>query len=164
MNNTQKALILAMIASLSSEQSLQAKYREMAQEKAQKGYESVKAAPHKAKAKAEQAWQNVDKEALKKGALAAGSIAAGTAAVAGAGYAAYSATQTGTPGQQEYTQPRGPSPYEVLGVSTDATQAEIRKAYLNLSRQYHPDKNPNNPAAEAKFKEISEAYRHLSGQ
>ncbi len=90
MENTQKSLMLAIIASIASGQSLQAKYREMAQE----GYESLKETTRKTKAKAEQAWQNVDKEALKKGALAAGSIAAGTAAAAGAGYAAYSATQT----------------------------------------------------------------------
>ncbi len=52
--------------------------------------------------------------------------------------------------------------YEVLGVSRDATQEEIKKAYRKLARQYHPDANPNDKDAEAKFKEITEAYEVLS--
>lgn len=52
--------------------------------------------------------------------------------------------------------------YEVLGVDRNATETEIKKAYRKLARQYHPDVNPDNKEAEAKFKEISEAYEVLS--
>lgn len=52
--------------------------------------------------------------------------------------------------------------YEVLGVSRDASEEEIKKAYRRLARKYHPDVNKDDPEAEAKFKEISEAYRILS--
>lgn len=52
--------------------------------------------------------------------------------------------------------------YEVLGVSRDATQEEIKKAYRRLARQYHPDVNPGDKDSEAKFKEIQEAYDVLS--
>lgn len=52
--------------------------------------------------------------------------------------------------------------YEVLGVKRDATEGEIRKAYLTLSLKWHPDKNPTNKEqAEEKFKKISEAYETL---
>src|SRR5690606_37034046 len=52
--------------------------------------------------------------------------------------------------------------YEVLGVSRDASQEEIKRAFRRLARQYHPDGNKDDPQAEEKFKEISEAYRVLS--
>ncbi len=52
--------------------------------------------------------------------------------------------------------------YEVLDVKKSATPAEMRKAYRKLARQNHPDANPNDPAAEDRFKEISTAYEVLS--
>ncbi len=52
--------------------------------------------------------------------------------------------------------------YEILGVSETSTPEEMKKVYRKLALQYHPDKNPGNKTAEAKFKEISEAYYTLS--
>lgn len=52
--------------------------------------------------------------------------------------------------------------YEILGVGRNATDAELKKAYRTLAKQYHPDVNQENKDAEAKFKEISEAYAVLS--
>ena len=52
--------------------------------------------------------------------------------------------------------------YKALGVSEDASESDIKKAYRKLSRKYHPDLNPGDAAAEKKFKEISEAYDVLS--
>ena len=52
-------------------------------------------------------------------------------------------------------------PYRVLGVSPEASDDDIKKAYRKLSRQYHPDANVNNPnkeEAEEKFKEVQKAY------
>ena len=52
--------------------------------------------------------------------------------------------------------------YEVLGLSKGATDAEIKKAYRSMAKKYHPDMNPGNAEAEAKFKEVNEAYDVLS--
>jgi DnaJ-class molecular chaperone len=52
--------------------------------------------------------------------------------------------------------------YEVLGVSRTATDKEIRQAYRRLARKHHPDVNPGDKSAEARFKEINEAYQVLS--
>ena len=52
--------------------------------------------------------------------------------------------------------------YEVLGLNKNAGEAEIKKAYRSLAKKYHPDVNPGNAEAEAKFKEINEAYAVLS--
>ena len=59
------------------------------------------------------------------------------------------------------------NPYEVLGVSPNATNDEVKKAYRELSRKYHPDSYANNPLsdlAEEKFKEVQEAYEQIMKQ
>ena len=56
------------------------------------------------------------------------------------------------------------NPYEVLGISSDASDEEIKKAYRKLSRKYHPDANVDNPhkeQAEEKFKEVQAAYQAI---
>ena len=51
--------------------------------------------------------------------------------------------------------------YDILGVNRSASEAELKKAYRKKAKQYHPDANPDNPTAEAKFKEVNEAYEVL---
>ena len=52
--------------------------------------------------------------------------------------------------------------YEVLGVSRSASDAELKKAFKKLAMKYHPDRNPDDPSANEKFKEAAEAYEILS--
>ena len=52
--------------------------------------------------------------------------------------------------------------YKVLGVDKKASQEDIKKAYRKLARQYHPDRNPGDAAAEERFKEVQHAYEVLS--
>ena len=51
--------------------------------------------------------------------------------------------------------------YKVLGVPENAGEEQIKQSYRKLAKKYHPDLNPNNPEAEAKFKDIVEAYETL---
>ena len=53
-------------------------------------------------------------------------------------------------------------PYAILAVARDADEGAVRKAYRKLARELHPDVNPDNPAAEERFKAVSEAYSVLS--
>lgn len=52
--------------------------------------------------------------------------------------------------------------YEILGVQRNASESEIKRAYRSLAVKYHPDKNPDDPQAEERFKECAEAYAVLS--
>ena len=54
--------------------------------------------------------------------------------------------------------------YKILGVSRSATEKEIKQAYRRLARKYHPDVNPGDTSAEARFKEMNEAHDVLSDQ
>jgi molecular chaperone DnaJ len=52
--------------------------------------------------------------------------------------------------------------YDILGLDRDASQEDIKRAFRRLARKHHPDVNPNDPEAEARFKQIAEAYAVLS--
>ena len=54
--------------------------------------------------------------------------------------------------------------YEILGISRFASQSDIKKAYRNLAKKFHPDSNPNNKKAESNFIKINEAYSILSNE
>ena len=54
--------------------------------------------------------------------------------------------------------------YEILGVERSASEEEIRKSYRQNALKYHPDRNPNDPGATAKFKEATEAFSVLSDE
>src|SRR5579875_2925448 len=58
--------------------------------------------------------------------------------------------------------PERPDYYKILGVGKNASEAEIKKAYRKLARQYHPDRNQGDKKAEERFKEISQAHDVLS--
>ncbi|MEM9665952.1 MAG: DnaJ domain-containing protein, partial [Bacteroidota bacterium] len=48
--------------------------------------------------------------------------------------------------------------YEILGVSRDASESDLKRSYRKLAMKYHPDRNPGDEAAESRFKEAAEAY------
>lgn len=57
-----------------------------------------------------------------------------------------------------------PNPYEILGVSHDATEEQVTQAYRKLAKKYHPDLNPGNKSAEEKMRQINAAYEQISKQ
>lgn len=99
----------------------------------------------------------------QKTALAVTGAVVGAVATGAAAYGAYQ--YANTPKNDPYQEIPGKSYYtNVLGVNENASQQEIRKAYLNLAREHHPDKNIGDPLAEARFKEIKNAYDYLHNQ
>ena len=54
-----------------------------------------------------------------------------------------------------------PTPYEILGLSPNASEKDVKSAYRKLAKEFHPDVNKD-PGAETKFKEISQAYEDIS--
>ena len=56
------------------------------------------------------------------------------------------------------------TPYEILGLSRNASKRQIRKAYRQLAMKFHPDRNPGNPEAEEKFKALLRAYETLMAE
>jgi len=55
-------------------------------------------------------------------------------------------------------------PYSILGLPPDANKSQIRRAYLRLAKRFHPDRNPDDPEAEERFKHVQWAYENLIGQ
>lgn len=55
-------------------------------------------------------------------------------------------------------------PYNILGLPRNATEGQIRRAYRRLAMRFHPDRNPNDPEAEERFKQVQWAYENLIGQ
>ena len=64
--------------------------------------------------------------------------------------------------KQGGTSPYTRDPYEVFGLSRDASREEVKKKYRELAKRYHPDKNPGDKVAEEKFKEVSAAYEQIN--
>ena len=64
-------------------------------------------------------------------------------------------------GQVSIMNPFNQDPYMILGLSPGATEKQIKKAYRRLAMRFHPDKNPNDPEAEKKFKQIQWAHERL---
>jgi len=55
-------------------------------------------------------------------------------------------------------------PYVIFGIPRDATESQIRRAYRRLAMRFHPDRNPDDPEAEERFKQVQWAYENLMGQ
>ncbi|BGP41300.1 DnaJ-like protein [Rhodotorula kratochvilovae] len=96
-------------------------------------------------------------------------IPAQPAAAGAQGAAAPAAAQGPAPGTDydvgigiDGVKPKDPSYYQLFGVKANCSDAELKKAYRKAAIRWHPDKNPDDPTAAAKFQEISEAYTILS--